>query len=129
MLGGGQTGWIKFAALLGPLAAVVLIGIYLSTKEQSDGDEETSQENVPFVTAIKALLHNKYWFILLISYFIGVIVQVCTLTVGVYYAKYVLNDIDMQANLTLYFWFQIFLLCCFCPPAIKRVYLRKNYVS
>lgn len=126
MLGGGQSGWIKFAAILGGIAAIVLIGIYLSTKEQSAGDDDVPQENIPFVTAIKALLHNKYWFILLISYFIGVIVQVCTLTVGVYYAKYVLQDINMQSNLTLYFLVPNLFAMLFLPTCYKKGVSKKK---
>lgn len=102
MLGGGQTGWIKFAAILGIVAALMMVFIYFNTKEISSGNDE-DVEDVPFWTAIRALLHNKYWFIVLFAFFIGVVIQVCTLTDGVYYAKYVLNDIDMQANLTMYF--------------------------
>ena len=92
-LGGGQSGWIKFAAILGAIAGAIMLIIFLFTKEMNDGEEEVKQqENVPFKTAILSLLKNKYWFILLATFFAGVIIQVCTLTDGVYYAKYVLSS-------------------------------------
>lgn len=127
MLGGGQSGWIKLAAILGTIAAVVMILIYFNTKEVSEGEEEDQEkENVPFATAIKALLHNKYWFMLLAVFFMGVIIQVCTLTDGVYYAKYVMQDIDMQANLTMYFLVPNLIAMLFLPTCYKKGISKRN---
>lgn len=124
-LGGGQSGWIKLAAILGGVAAVVMVFIYLNTRELSTGDDE-EKEDVPFLTAVKALLRNKYWFILLGAFFLGVIVQVCTLTDGVYYAKYVLNDIDMQANISLYFLVPNLIVMVFLPACFKKGISKRN---
>jgi len=101
-LGGGQSGWVKLAAILGTASAALLVFIYFNSKEASV-DNEQEQNNIPLMTAIRALLQNKYWFLTLLLYFLGMLIQVATLTVGVYYAKYVLMDIDMQANLNTYF--------------------------
>ena len=118
-LGGGKAGWIKFAVILGIFSAAIMIFIFLNTKEvvvKSEKDKET----VPFITGLKALLQNQYWFILVFTFFLGVIVQVCTLTDGVYYAKYVLNDLNMQANLTLYFLVPNLIPMLILPSLFKR---------
>lgn len=120
MLGGDQSAWIKFAAILGAIAALDMIFIYFNTREISTGDEE-NKENIPFFTAIRSLMHNKYWFIVLIAFFIGVVIQVCTLTDGVYYAKYVMNDINMQANLTMYFLLPNLIPLALLPYCFKYV--------
>ena len=125
-LGGGQSGWVKFAAILGAIAGAVMLFIYFTTREVTDGTEEEQEEAVPFKTAILSLLKNKYWFILLATFFSGVIIQVCTLTDGVYYAKYVLNDINMQANLTLYFLLPNLLIMLFLPSMYKRGVSKKK---
>ena len=126
-LGGGQSGWIKFAAILGAIAGVIMLIMFLFTKEVSTGDvEEKQQENIPFKTAFLSLLKNKYWFILLATFFAGVIIQVCTLTDGVYYAKYVLNDIGMQTNLTLYFLFPNLVIMLFLPGLYKKGVSKKK---
>ena len=126
-LGGGQSGWIKFAAILGAIAGAIMLIIFLFTKEMNDGEEEVKQqENVPFKTAILSLLKNKYWFILLATFFAGVIIQVCTLTDGVYYAKYVLNDLGMQTNLTLYFLFPNLVIMLFLPGLYKKGISKKK---
>ncbi|WP_347222852.1 hypothetical protein, partial [Bacteroides congonensis] len=97
MLGGGQSGWIKASVILGTISALLLVFIYYNTEEVSTGDEKEVND-IPLMTAIKALMHNKYWFLTLLLYFIGMLIQVATMTVGVYYAKYVLMDINLQAN-------------------------------
>ncbi len=102
MLGGGQGGWIKMAVILGTFAAVVLTFVYFNTKEESAGDEKEAND-VPLMTAIKSLLQNKYWFLVLGLYFIVTLFQVTTMNVGVYYAKYVLMDVNLSANLNTYF--------------------------
>ena len=124
-LGGGQSGWIKLAAILGVLAALVMVFIFFNTKEISNGDEE-EKENVPFMVGVKALLQNKYWFMMLAAFFIGVIIQVCTLTDGVYYAKYVMNDINMQANLTMYFLVPNLLAMLFLPACFQKGVSKRN---
>lgn len=124
-LGGGQSGWIKFAVILGTIAAAALVIIYLNTKEVTRGDVETA-ESIPMWTAVKALMKNKYWFMLLIAFFLGVIVQVCTLTDGVYYAKYVMGDLSMQANLTMYFLVPNLIAMLFLPTCFKRGISKKK---
>lgn len=125
MLGGGQSGWIKLSTILGVLSGLVMVFIYFNTKEISTGDEE-EQENVPFLTAVKALLHNKYWFIILAAFFVNVIIALCTLTVGVYYAKYVMQDINMQANLAMYFLLPGLVVMLFLPSLFKKNISKKN---
>ena len=125
MLGGGQSGWVKLAAILGVIAGLVMVFIYFNTKEISTGDEE-EKENVPFMTAIKSLLKNKYWFMLLAAFFLGVIIQVCTLTDGIYYAKYVMNDINMQANLTMYFLIPNLIAMLFLPACFQKGFSKRN---
>ena len=124
-LGGDQAAWIKFAAILGAIAAAVMVFIYANTRELADGSDEV-RETVSFLTGVKALLKNKYWFMLIFTFFLGVIVQVCTLTDGVYYAKYVLNDLNMQANLTLYFLVPNLLPMLVLPTLFKKGFSKRN---
>lgn len=100
-LGGGQMGWIKAAAILGVIAAIALFVVFRGTEEAVQS-VESGEEDVPIWTAIKALFHNKYWFMALGINFCSVLHQVATLTVGVYYAKYILNDAKLVGMLTLY---------------------------
>lgn len=124
-LGGGQGGWIKMAAILGTVAAVVLVVIYFNTKEVSAGDDKEASD-VPLTTAIKALLQNKYWFLILVLYFIVTLFQVTTMNVGVYYAKYVLMDVNLQANLNTYFLLPNLVILAILPFLFNKGYSKQK---
>ncbi|MBQ9593360.1 MAG: MFS transporter [Lachnospiraceae bacterium] len=100
-LGGGQRGWVLMAAVFATISLVVLLVVYLGTRETVT-ELQQSEENVPFRTAIKAVLKNKYWFLVLGMIVIIVFHQVATLTVGVYYAKYILFDEKLAGSLVTY---------------------------
>ena len=55
-----------------------------------------------FRVAIFAVLKNKYWFLVFGVVMVIVFHQVATLTVGVYYAKYVLFDENLAGSLVTY---------------------------
>ena len=103
-MGGGQKGWILMSAVLGTVSFLVCLAVYFGTKENVayPADKEGGEKrDVPFKTAITSVLHNKYWFIVLGMILIIVFHQVATLTVGVYYAKYILFDEKLAGNQVL----------------------------
>jgi GPH family glycoside/pentoside/hexuronide:cation symporter len=100
-LGGSQAAWIIIAAVLGTISFGSSLVTYFGTKECVSASKGEG-ENVPILTAIKALLHNKYWCMVFAIILITVLHQVTTLTVGVYYAKYILFDETLAGNLILY---------------------------
>ncbi len=104
-LGAGQKGWIIMSAILGTIAFVVCLAVYFGTTENNSCQvtkEESEEENIAFKVAIKSVLKNKYWFIVLGMILVIVFHQVATLTVGVYYAKYILYDEKLAGSLILY---------------------------
>ena len=100
--GGGQAGWIKVSGVLAAISLLFSLVVYFGTRERAVKTDEEKVENVPFKTAIGSVLHNKYWFMVLAMILIIALHQVATLTVGVYYAKYILLDEKMAGNLVLY---------------------------
>lgn len=100
--GGGQAGWIKISALLAAASLVFSLVVYFGTQERAVQSGEETVENIPFKTAIGSVLQNKYWFIVLAMILIIALHQVSTLTVGVYYAKYILLDEKLAGSLVLY---------------------------
>ena len=100
--GGGQAGWIKVSSVLAAIALLFSLVVYFGTRERAVKTDEEKVENVPFKTAIGSVLQNKYWFMVLAMILIIALHQVATLTVGVYYAKYILLDEKLAGNLVLY---------------------------
>lgn len=100
-MGGGQRGWILMSAIFAFLSLLVLLVVYFGTRETVT-ELQQEEEKVPFKTAISAVLKNKYWFLVLGMIFVIVLHQVATLTVGVYYAKYILFDEKLAGSLVTY---------------------------
>ena len=100
--GGGQAGWIKVSGVLAAISLIFSLVVYFGTRERTVKTEAETVENIPFKTAIGSVLKNKYWFMVLAMILIIALHQVATLTVGVYYAKYILLDEKMAGNLVLY---------------------------
>ncbi len=100
--GGGQAGWIKVSGLLAAVSLAFSLVVFFGTRERVTKDPDEPVENVPFRTAIASVLRNKYWFMVLAMILIIALHQVATLTVGVYYAKYILLDEKLTGNLVLY---------------------------
>ena len=118
-LGGGQRAWIKLAAILGTIAAIVFAIVYMTTRETVTSGGENG-EDVPLLVGLKALMHNKYWFSVLAMQFCCVLHQVTTLTVGVYYAKYILNDAKLVGNIIMYHHFPALVVMLLVPIALDK---------
>ena len=106
-MGGGQDAWIKISAVLAVISAIGMLIVYFRTEEKNNArvtaaGENGTKEDVPLLDALKMLAHNKYWFLALGIQIVQVLHQVLTLTIGVYFAKYVLNDVLLAGNLVLY---------------------------
>lgn len=100
-LGGGQKGWIRATAIFAVIAAFAYLMIFLGTREAVKS-ADNGEEDVSILVALKALLKNKYWFIAVGINFTTVLHQIVILTVGVYYAKYILGNVKLAGRLTMY---------------------------
>ena len=100
--GGGQRGWILMSAVFAAVSLVVLLIMYFGTREYVTEVEQSKEEKLPFRVAISAVLKNKYWFLVFGMVMVIVFHQVATLTVGVYYAKYILFDENLAGSLVTY---------------------------
>ncbi len=105
-MGDDQAAWIKVSVFLGIISFFACLVTYFGTHEKNEDvknrEDGNEAEDVPLRTALSSLMHNKYWFMVLGIVVIIVFHQVATLTVGVYYAKYILFDTTLAGSLILY---------------------------
>lgn len=102
-LGGGRRGWVLMSAIFAAISQAALLLTYFCTRESvTDTASDSAEEKIPFKKAIAAVLKNKYWFLVFGMILIIVFHQVATLTVGVYYAKYILFDETLAGSLVTY---------------------------
>ncbi|MDR1902813.1 MAG: glycoside-pentoside-hexuronide (GPH):cation symporter [Treponema sp.] len=123
-MGGGQLGWIKVSAILGTVAVIWLLLIFRFTKERFVPPHVEGKE-VSVFKGLLALIKNKYWFMALGIQFSIVLHQVVTLTIGVYYAKYILEDANLVGQLIM--WHHLpGLLLTFAIPALMKRFTKRN---
>lgn len=126
-MGGGQRGWLLMSAIFAAISFVMLLIVYFCTRECVTEVEE-SEEKIPFKTAIFAVLKNKYWFLVFGMILIIVFHQVVTLTVGVYYAKYILFDETLAGSLVTYHHIGAGIGMVSMPFILRRNISKKNAV-
>ncbi|MDR1420224.1 MAG: glycoside-pentoside-hexuronide (GPH):cation symporter [Treponema sp.] len=127
LLGGGQTAWVKFGVILGVIGCVASIVVYFGTKERVKLVHKEG-EKLPLLKALLSLLKNKYWLMVLAMLFLYVLHQVTTLTIGVYYAKYILNDQNMTGSLILYHHIPA-VIACFIVPFVIQIGIAKGKIA
>lgn len=107
--GGDQRAWIIISIILAVVTLVGMIITYFSLEENAnpylmyaDYAEKTAVKKTPVMVSLKALFQNKYWVLLLVFLAFVLFHQIATLTVGVYYATWVLNDALLAGTIALY---------------------------
>lgn len=108
--GGDQKAWIIISIILAGVTLIGMIITYFSLVEnanpyllQVNEEEKANKEKkVSVIASLKALLKNKYWLMILIFLMLVLFHQIATLTVGVYYATWVLKDSILAGKIALY---------------------------
>ncbi|ACL20401.1 sugar (Glycoside-Pentoside-Hexuronide) transporter [Desulfitobacterium hafniense DCB-2] len=121
--GGGAGGWQKTMAVYGAIAAVIIILVFLFTKERIRG---VSAKKTPVREGLKALAANKYWLMILV---VGVLVYILFALPGVniYYARYVLGN-PMYLGSIMTCTFVPNLLCFAAIPLALKIFSKRMLV-
>lgn len=103
MLGGTQSAWIKFGAILA-LIVLLLLAICYNNGRKAKYSEDTEtlneveeEEAVPFKDAIKMLFGNKYWVIVLLFNIITNVTNAIAAVSGTYYCKWIFGNDNLVA--------------------------------
>lgn len=101
MLGGTQSAWIKYGAVLA-LAVLLLFGICWNNNRKAkyacdyddagNGPAEEEDPPVPFKDAIVMLFKNKYWVIVLAFNLITAITSAVAASGGTYYCRWIFGN-------------------------------------
>lgn len=101
-IGGDQKAWIIAACIYAVMSAVFLFITGAVCKERVDPDEIAGKEaKLPFLTVLKSILQNKYWFEVLGIVVVGAGVYAASLQMHTYYAQYVLGDVNLASVLNM----------------------------
>lgn len=111
--GDDQRAWLIAGCILGTITLICTLIAYALCKETVVIDED-KKDNLSFVQGVKIVFTNKYWLIAAGLNFLSILLQTAIVGVGGYYAKYVMNDVELVGIL-------IFLFAIPCIPFLFAV--------
>lgn len=126
--GGGQKGWTFVALLYGLLCAIPLMITGFFVKERNVATKQTSEQRIPFIKIMRALLSNKYFNITLILYFLWYLRQTENAS-RIYYATYIFKDADLMGILSAAALVPMIIGLLFAPYITGKIGLKRSVIS
>lgn len=107
-LGGGRMGWTLMGLVYGILGMLLYLFTFKACKElpddfvlsNQDAEKKTKVVKTSTRESLHALIHNKYWILLMTTTFLSFISSGLT-GVNVYYAQFILQSTDYMGLITL----------------------------
>ena len=128
--GNDSAAWQKTFLIYGVVAIIFFLIVFFSTKEAvtEEAKKAGSEEKVNIPQALKSLVKNKYWMILLAIFFLNSVVN-AFIGVNVYYAQYIMNDDSLVGNLSIFQNIASFAAFAVCTVIIRKVGKQKIAIS
>lgn len=105
-LGGNQSAWVKFGAVVALIVVLCLLFCYKKSKETATADgvvkaveENDMDEAIPLASALGKLFGNKYWVLALVMGLMSNIAYGLANSSGTYYCKWIYGDDNLVAIL------------------------------
>lgn len=126
-LGGSsnQSTWIIAAIIYGIIAAALFLLCFAKTKERVQITNEKTKEQLSFGRSLKLCMKNNYWLMLVGVWIAMAVGMSLSMSVGTYYAKYVLGDENMAGYLIALTIVPV-LICMPMAPALIRKFGKRN---
>lgn len=128
--GNDAAAWQKTFLVYGVVAIIFFLIVFFTTKEAVTEEAEKSgtTEKVNIMEALKSLLKNKYWLILLAIFFLNSVVN-AFIGVNVYYAQYIMNDDSLVGSLSIFQNIASFAAFAVCTGIIRKVGKQKIAIA
>ena len=129
--GNNASAWTKTFVVFGFVSIAAFLCTFFGTKERvraTETGEQKVEENVPFVTGIKALFQNKYW--IMMTGMLALFFLMYSVNGGatVYYAKDILGDKNLVSTINGIFNIVQILAMFFIAMLVKK-YGKRNVFS
>ena len=118
--GGGSRGWQLTFLCYGVIAVILFLVVYFSTTERVGSDAQEKEKGLDIKKALKSLLLNKYWVILLLVFFLNSFGN-ALIGVNVFYAQYIMNDTSLVGSIAFYMTLASFVTFAVSAKIIRRI--------
>lgn len=128
--GNDAAAWQKTFLIYGVVAIIFFLIVFFTTKEAvtEEAKKAGTAEKVSIPHALKSLLRNKYWIILLAIFFLNSVVN-AFIGVNVYYAQYIMNDDSLVGSLSIFQNIASFAAFAVCTGIIRKVGKQKIAIT
>ena len=124
-LGGDQRAWIIVTGCIAFLGMILTMICVAMCKEEVDPDEiakaSGTEAKVPFIQVLKAVVTNKYWWMILGFVTLGTAVYSGTAMITPYYSQYVLGNTTLADMLNSFFAFPMMIMTPFLGFVVNKV--------
>lgn len=93
--------WTYTFMVFGCISIIFFMITFLFTKERVTEDNSNNQVKVPVIQGFKALIKNKYWFIMTLTLVLIFVVMGVSGSAEVYYARDILGDSSLVSKLSI----------------------------
>lgn len=100
LIGNTQLAWILVTAIYAIISVFVLINTYVSCTERVQTAQKSKGKDVPFLTALKATITNRYFLIALGLMLFYTVYQIIIGTQLTYYCQYILGNVNLVTPLS-----------------------------
>lgn len=130
-LGGTQSAWIKYGAIIALVVVLCLVICYRNGKKVTfaqgvEAELKQEEENVPFRDAIRYLFRNKYWVIVLVFNLLTNITNTISGSATAYYTKWIFGNDNLVALLGGLAFGGTIIGFLISQPLINKVGIRKT---
>lgn len=103
-LGGTQSAWIRFGAIIALAVVLTLFICYINGSKAMNAaieirEEKEEEEKIPFKDALNMLVHSKYWVIVLLFNIITSVTNTISASANTYYCKWIFGNDNLVAML------------------------------
>ncbi len=99
-LGGNQMAWVKLSFGSAVIVLISFLLTYKTSKNALDNSaEEKEEDNISFIEAMKLLVKNKYWVLMMVLKVVSAVTYALSQASSVYYCKWILGNDNLVAIL------------------------------
>lgn len=119
---GDQKSWIITSVIYGIAALILFLLCFFKTKERVKVNEnKEAEQKMSFITSIKFCLKNDQWLVLVIYWVIMAFGMAMSMSVGTYYAKYILGNENFAGFLMAISIVPVVIFMPLLPPLIRKI--------